>query len=66
MLVVNEREEGVVGLLLPIGSLNTRSRLESIPRCEPNTYELFVRRLNHCAIGAGALICTDSILFTGT
>ena len=33
MLVVSEREEGV----LAIGPLNTRSRLEPVARCEPSS-----------------------------
>ena len=35
MLDVSEREEGVVAIHLPIGSLKPRSSLEPVPRCEP-------------------------------
>ena len=35
LLVVNEREEGVVALHLPIWSLETCSGLKLVPRCEP-------------------------------
>ena len=41
LLEVIEREEGVVAIHLPIGSLKTRSGLELVPRCEPSrpTYQ---------------------------
>ena len=43
------REEGVVALHLPNGSLKkTRSGVEPVWRCEPSG-----RRFSHCAIGAG-------------
>ena len=48
-----EREEGVVALHLPIGLLKTRSGLETVSRCEPNTYQPIRRWHSHCAIGAG-------------
>ena len=37
LLEVSEREEGVVAVHLPIGSLKTRSGLEPVPRCEPTS-----------------------------
>ena len=40
---VNEREEGVVALQLPIGPLQTYSGLEPVPRCEPSTYQPIIR-----------------------
>ena len=39
MLEVSEKEEGVVALHLPIGSLKTHSGLEPVPRCERGTYQ---------------------------
>ena len=39
LLEVSEKEEGVVTLHLPIGSLKTRSGLEPVPRTEPSTYQ---------------------------
>ena len=39
LLEVNEKEEGVVALHLPIGPLKTRSGLEPVPRYEPSTYQ---------------------------
>ena len=42
-----------MALHLPIGSLNIRSGLEPVPRCEPSTYQPISRWLSHCAIGAG-------------
>ena len=39
LLVVNEREEGIVALHLLIGSLKTHSWLELVLRCEPSTYQ---------------------------
>ena len=49
LLVVNEREEDVVALCLPIGLLKTCSGLEPVLRCEPNTYQ----SIGHYAIQAG-------------
>ena len=39
LLEVSDREEGVVALHLPIGSLKTHSGLEPVPICEPSTYQ---------------------------
>ena len=39
LLVVNEREEGVKALHLPIGPLKTYSGLGLVPRCKPSTYQ---------------------------
>ena len=39
LLEVNEREEGVVALHLPIGSLKPHSGLEPSLRCKPSTYQ---------------------------
>ena len=52
---VNEREEGVVAIYLPIESLKTCSGLEPVPRCEPSTYQSISRWRNHCTIQAGML-----------
>ena len=40
MLEVNDREEGVVALNLPIGPLKTDFGLELLLICEPSTYQL--------------------------
>ena len=41
------KEEGVVAIHLPIGSLKTRSGLEPVPKCEPSTYQPISRFCIH-------------------
>ena len=52
MLVINEREDGVVALHLPSGILKTCNVLMPVPRCEHSTYQPIGRRRSHCVIGA--------------
>ena len=43
LLEASDREDGVVAIHLPIGSLKTRSGFEPVPRCEPGTYQPITR-----------------------
>ena len=60
MLVDNEREECVVALDLLIGTCKTRSRLESVPRCEPSSYHLLAKDLATAPSGLVLIITYDS------
>ena len=44
-----------MALHLPNEPLKPHSGLESVPRCEPSTYQPISLWLSHCAIGAGLL-----------
>ena len=42
-LEVSEKEEGVVAINLPVGSLKTCSGYEPVPRWEPSNYQTISR-----------------------
>ena len=43
-----------MGLHLPTGSLKTRTGLEPVSRCEPDTYQTIIDDIaSHCAVEAG-------------
>ena len=53
----------MVALHLPIGPLKTFFELESLPRCEPSTYQPISRRQSHCTIGADYELQQQAIFY---